>query len=178
VTSAVAAWQAAEATAWDAYQTALAAIPDAPALAVRVAGPPAAEPFVCCQVGDRLEPVVAVQKERGPLIDWKTAKATGVVLVGTQFGDVRRYTVTIRGGDTIPVYRPLSPSDPPGRRDYNLSRVYTPEAGTLQADLSLSTTQRFRRSFEPVTKKFPLRRPARVISSYGTLPAKRSILPF
>jgi len=119
VTSAVAAWQAAEATAWDAYTTALAAIPDAPALAVRVAGPPAAEPFVCCQVGDRLEPVVAVQKERGPLIDWKTAKATGVVLVGTQFGDVRRYTVTIRGGDTIPVYRPLSPSDPPGRRDYN-----------------------------------------------------------
>jgi hypothetical protein len=43
VTNAFAAWQAAETQAWDAYQTALAAIPDAPALAVRIGGPPAAE---------------------------------------------------------------------------------------------------------------------------------------
>jgi hypothetical protein len=118
VASAVSAWQTAEAVAWGTYAANLATYHPTAALAARIQSAPLLAAFIGCEERPRIPGLVTKQQPRGPLIDWRNAQATNVLL-NTQFGRLRRYTVDIRGGGNIFVYRPVNPNNPPGANDYN-----------------------------------------------------------
>ncbi len=134
VTNAVAAWQAAESSAWNGYQTALASLPGAPPLADRVAAPPTVEfpappanPPHMLALRSRLElpslPLLIGQPqpepEYGTLAFWLTrprrsARDGGLDITAEQRRDVAQDAIaaldTTFRLETIPVLRPNDPA--------------------------------------------------------------------